>query len=76
MTFDLDTLMKLAPPEEHVYRLRCVESWSMVIPWMGYSLSALIKKVKPKGNAKYIECTTLPDKKQIPGLSSPVLEWL
>ncbi|MGS0741893.1 protein-methionine-sulfoxide reductase catalytic subunit MsrP [Glaciimonas sp. GG7] len=75
MTLDLDALMKLAPLEERIYRLRCVEGWSMVIPWIGYSLSALIKKVEPNSNAKYIEFTTLADKKQMPGLSSPVLEW-
>ncbi|MDY7545756.1 protein-methionine-sulfoxide reductase catalytic subunit MsrP [Glaciimonas sp. CA11.2] len=75
MTLDLDSLMKLAPMEERIYRLRCVEGWSMVIPWIGYSLSALIKKVEPTSNAKYIEFTTLADKKQMPGLSSPVLEW-
>jgi sulfoxide reductase catalytic subunit YedY len=75
MTLDLDGLMKLAPLEERVYRLRCVEGWSMVIPWIGYSLSNLIKKVEPTGNAKYIEFISLADKKQMPGISSPVLEW-
>ncbi|MFZ6638133.1 protein-methionine-sulfoxide reductase catalytic subunit MsrP [Undibacterium sp. TC4M20W] len=75
MTLDLDSLMKLAPMEERIYRLRCVEGWSMVIPWAGYSLSNLIKKVEPTGNAKYIEFVTLDDKKQMPGLRSPVLQW-
>jgi sulfoxide reductase catalytic subunit YedY len=75
MTLDIDSLMKLAPLEERVYRLRCVEGWSMVVPWVGYSLSELIKKVEPTGNAKYVEFTTLADKKQMPGLSSPVLQW-
>ncbi|KRB92697.1 protein-methionine-sulfoxide reductase catalytic subunit MsrP [Noviherbaspirillum sp. Root189] len=75
MTIDLDGLLKLAPLEERVYRLRCVEGWSMVIPWVGYSLSELIKKVEPTGNAKYVEFVTLSDKKQMPGLRSPVLEW-
>ena len=75
MTLDLDGLMKLAPLEERVYRLRCVEGWSMVIPWIGYSLSNLIKKVEPTGSAKYIEFISLADKKQMPGISSPVLEW-
>lgn len=75
MLLDLDSLMKMAPLEERIYRLRCVEGWSMVIPWIGYSLSALIKKVEPTGNAKYVEFTTLADKKQMPGLRSPVLEW-
>lgn len=75
MTLDLDSLMKLAPLEERIYRLRCVEGWSMVIPWVGYSLSNLIKKVEPTGNAKYVEFTTLADKTQMPGIRSRVLEW-
>ena len=75
MTLDLDALLKLAPLEERVYRLRCVEGWSMVIPWVGYSLSALLKKVEPTGNAKYVEFISLADKKQMPGINSPVLEW-
>jgi sulfoxide reductase catalytic subunit YedY len=75
MTLDIDSLLKLAPLEERVYRLRCVEGWSMVIPWVGYSLSELIKKVEPTGNAKYVEFVTLADKTQMPGLRSPVLEW-
>ncbi|WDZ97712.1 protein-methionine-sulfoxide reductase catalytic subunit MsrP [Herbaspirillum sp. WKF16] len=74
-TLDLDALMKLAPLEERVYRLRCVEGWSMVIPWIGYSLSALIKKAEPTANAKYVEFVTLADKKQMPGLYDPVLNW-
>jgi sulfoxide reductase catalytic subunit YedY len=75
MTLDLDSLMKLAPLEERIYRLRCVEGWSMVIPWVGYSLSNLIRKVEPTGNAKYVEFTTLADKTQMPGIRSRVLEW-
>jgi len=75
LVLDLDSLMKLAPLEERVYRHRCVEGWSMVIPWVGYSLSALLKKVEPTGNAKYVEFTSLADKKQMPGVRSPVLEW-
>ena len=75
MTLDLDSLMKIAPLEERVYRLRCVEGWSMVIPWIGYSLSELIKKVEPTGDAKYVQFVTLADKKQMPGLSDPVLQW-
>jgi methionine sulfoxide reductase catalytic subunit len=72
---DIDGLRKLAPLEERIYRLRCVEGWSMVIPWIGYSLSELIKKVEPNGNARYIEFTSLADKRQMPGLGSPVLDW-
>jgi sulfoxide reductase catalytic subunit YedY len=75
MRLDLDSLLKLAPLEERIYRLRCVEGWSMVIPWIGYSLSELIKKAEPTGNAKYIEFVSLADKKQMPGVGSPVLEW-
>lgn len=75
MTLDLDSLLKLAPIEERIYRLRCVEGWSMVIPWMGYSLAQLIKKVEPNSNARFVEFITLDDKKQMPGLHSPVLEW-
>lgn len=75
MTINIEDLLKLAPLEERVYRLRCVEAWSMVIPWIGYSLSNLIKKVEPTGNAKYIQFLTLADKKQMPGLSEPILDW-
>ncbi|WP_402720017.1 protein-methionine-sulfoxide reductase catalytic subunit MsrP [Janthinobacterium rivuli] len=75
MTLDLDALLKLAPLEERVYRLRCVEGWSMVIPWVGYSFSEIIKKVEPTGNAKYVEFITLADKKQMPGVRSRVLQW-
>lgn len=75
MTLDIDSLLKLAPLEERIYRLRCVEGWSMVIPWIGYSLSSLIKKVEPTGNAKYVEFISLADKKQMPGVGSPVLDW-
>ena len=73
--YDLDELLKLAPMEERTYRLRCVEGWSMVIPWTGYSLSELIKRVEPTGNAKYVEFVTLGDAKQMPFLGSRVLSW-
>ena len=73
--FDLDDLKKLAPMEERVYRMRCVEGWSMVIPWIGYSLSELIKRVQPQGSAKFVEFVTLADRAQMPGLSSRVLRW-
>jgi methionine sulfoxide reductase catalytic subunit len=73
--YDLDALLKLSPMEERIYRLRCVEGWSMVIPWQGYSLAELIKRVEPNGNAKYVEFTTLADKRQMPGLGSRVLDW-
>ncbi|AOZ07779.1 protein-methionine-sulfoxide reductase catalytic subunit MsrP [Cupriavidus malaysiensis] len=73
--FDLDELLKLAPLEERICRMRCVEGWSMVIPWIGYSLANLVRRVEPQGSAKYVQFLTLADKKQMPGLASPVLDW-
>lgn len=73
--FDIDTLLKLAPMEERLYRLRCVEGWSMVIPWTGYSLAELLKQAQPTSKAKYVEFTTLADKAQMPGVRSGVLDW-
>ena len=75
MILDIDTLLKLAPMEERIYRMRCVEGWSMVIPWNGYALSHLINKAEPLGSAKYMEFVTLADPKQMPGLRRPVLDW-
>jgi sulfoxide reductase catalytic subunit YedY len=79
-TFDIEEILKLAPLEERIYTLRCVEAWSMVIPWIGYPLSALLKQVDPRPGAKYVEFTTLKDPEQFPaqkpsffGLGS--LEW-
>jgi sulfoxide reductase catalytic subunit YedY len=74
-TFGIDEILKLAPLEERVYRMRCVEGWSMVIPWTGYSLSELIRRMEPTGNAKFVEFTTLLDPGQMPGQKSPVLAW-
>ncbi len=74
-SFDVDELLKLAPMEERIYRLRCVEAWSAVVPWIGYPLAELIRRVEPTGNAKYVELTTLADPKQMPGLRSRVLDW-
>jgi len=65
--FDIDELIGLAPLEERIYTLRCVEGWSMVIPWIGYPLSALLKKVEPTSQAKYVEFVTLMDPEQFPG---------
>lgn len=73
--FDIDDLRKLAPMEERISRLRCVEGWSMVIPWVGYSFDALVRQVQPLGSAKFVEFTTLADPKQMPGLSQRVLRW-
>jgi len=74
-TWDIGTLLKLSAMEERIYRLRCVEGWSMVVPWVGYSLAELIKRVEPTGNAKYLQFVTLADKAQMPGLNSSVLNW-
>lgn len=73
--YDIDTLLKLAPLEERVYRMRCVEGWSMVIPWVGYPLRELIRRAGPTGRAKYVEFVTLNDARQMPGLRSRVLDW-
>ncbi|MBC7700988.1 protein-methionine-sulfoxide reductase catalytic subunit MsrP [Aquabacterium sp.] len=71
----LEDLLKLAPMEERIYRLRCVEGWSMVIPWVGYSLSSIIKRAEPNSRAKYVEFVSLADPKQMPGVRSSVLDW-
>ncbi|QOT76165.1 protein-methionine-sulfoxide reductase catalytic subunit MsrP [Cupriavidus basilensis] len=73
--YDIDELMRLMPMEERVYRLRCVEGWSMVIPWSGYALAELVRRVEPQPGAKYVEFVTLNDKKQMPGVSARVLDW-
>jgi methionine sulfoxide reductase catalytic subunit len=74
-TLDVDSIMKLASPEERIYRHRCVEGWSIVVPWVGFSLSELIKQAEPLGKAKFVEFTTLNDPGQMPGQRSGVLEW-
>ena len=74
-TYDIDALLKLAPLEERVYRMRCVEGWSMVIPWVGFPLRELIRRAAPTGNARYVEFVTLNDPKQMPGQRSRVLDW-
>ena len=66
-TFDIEEILKLAPLEERIYSLGCVEAWSMVIPWIGYPLSALLKQVEPRPGAKYVEFATLKDPEQFPG---------
>jgi methionine sulfoxide reductase catalytic subunit len=79
--FDVDEIIKLAPLEERIYRLRCVEGWSVVVPWIGFSLSTLIKQVEPTSKAKYVAFQTLYDPKQMPqgrwaGIDFPYLEGL
>jgi sulfoxide reductase catalytic subunit YedY len=72
---DIDTLLRWFPVEERVYRMRCVEAWSMVIPWLGFPLRALIEKVEPTSRAKYVAFTTIFDPDQLPGQTRPVLDW-
>ncbi len=80
-TFDLDAIMKLAPLEERIYRMRCVEGWSMVIPWIGFPLSALLNLVEPTSKAKFVAFQSLYDPKQMPagrwgGIQFPYVEGL
>jgi methionine sulfoxide reductase catalytic subunit len=71
----LEDLVRPHPLEERVYRLRCVEAWSMVIPWIGFPLGDLVRRFRPTSRAKYVEFTTLLDPKQMPGQRYPVLDW-
>jgi sulfoxide reductase catalytic subunit YedY len=74
-TFDLDDLLKIAPQEERIYRLRCVEGWSMVIPWVGFPLNALLNQVEPLSSAKYVAFQTLLDPNRMPNQNTGVLDW-
>ncbi len=74
-TFSIDDLAKLRPQEERIYRMRCVEAWSMVIPWVGYSLSAFIQQCQPLSSAKYVQFLTLDDPKQMPGIGESSIHW-
>lgn len=74
-TISIEDIYKLAPLEERIYRMRCVEGWSMVIPWIGLPLAQLIKWAEPNANAKYVEFISLADKEQMPGINLPILEW-
>ena len=74
-TIDIDTLMSWFPLEQRVYRMRCVEAWSMVIPWLGFPLAELVKRLEPTGKARYVEFITLHDVEQLPGQRWPVLDW-
>jgi methionine sulfoxide reductase catalytic subunit len=73
--FDLDAIRKISAPEERVYRMRCVEAWSMVVPWAGYSLSKLLAKVEPMADAKFVAFETLLDPARFPNQSTSVLKW-
>jgi methionine sulfoxide reductase catalytic subunit len=73
--FDLDDLTRVSPPEERIYRMRCVETWSMVIPWAGFSLSKLLDRVEPLSSARYVAFETLYDPARMPGQKTGVLQW-
>jgi len=72
---DVDDVIKMATPEERIYRHRCVEGWSIVVPWVGFSLSELIKRAQPLGKAQYVQFTSLLDPARMPGQRSSVLPW-
>jgi methionine sulfoxide reductase catalytic subunit len=72
---DVNDIIKMAAPEERIYRHRCVEGWSIVVPWVGFSLNEFIKRADPLGSAKFIEFTTLFDPGQMPGQRVEVLHW-
>jgi sulfoxide reductase catalytic subunit YedY len=74
-TYDLDDLREKFPPQERIYRMRCVEAWSMVIPWQGFPLAELLKEVEPTSDAKYVRFEALLDQQQMPGQQSPYFDW-
>lgn len=74
-SFPIEELLKLAPLEERIYRMRCVEGWSMVIPWVGFPLASLLKAVEPQGSAKFVEFVSLNDRKIMLGTLHPILDW-
>ncbi len=74
-SLDLDTLLGWFPLEERVYRMRCVEAWSMVIPWVGFPLAALLRRLEPTSRARYVAFETLLDPEQLPGQRRGVLDW-
>jgi sulfoxide reductase catalytic subunit YedY len=74
-TFTLEDIIRPHPLEERIYRFRCVEAWSMVVPWLGFPLGALLSRFNPTSRAKYVEFTTLYDPRQMPGQRFPVLQW-
>ena len=74
-SFDLDDLLKGIAPEQRIYRMRCVEGWSMVIPWLGVPLASVLRKFDPNSRAKYVAFTTLHDRAQMPGQRSGIMAW-
>ena len=75
LNLTIDQIKNLFPSEERIYKLRCVEGWSMVIPWLGFSLNKLLKKAIPTSKAKYVEFTSIFDPEQMPGQRYPILDW-
>lgn len=73
-TFSMDDLLAI-PQEERIYRFRCVEGWSMVVPWIGFPLASLLDKVKPTSDAQYVEFVSIMDKENLPGQKYPILNW-
>lgn len=74
-TFGVDDLLKMFPQEERIYRLRCVEAWSMVIPWNGFPLASLLNEVEPTADAKFVRFETVENRDEMPGLKSPFYQW-
>jgi sulfoxide reductase catalytic subunit YedY len=74
-TYNIEDILKWFPLEERVYRMRCVEAWSMVIPWIGFPLGDFVKRFEPTSKAQYVQFTTLLDMKQMPGQTEPALPW-
>ncbi len=74
-TLGMEDILKLAPLEERIYRLRCVEGWSMVIPWLGFPLASLLRQVEPLGSAKYVEFITALQPDTMPGIRRGILDW-
>ena len=74
-TFAIDDILNWAPLEERIYRMRCVEGWSAVIPWIGIPFTELLKRVEPTGNAKFVEFWSLADPEQMPYVRIPFLDW-
>lgn len=74
-TYTIEDIMKWFPLEERIYRMRCVEAWSMVIPWVGFPLADFVKRFQPTSRAKFVKFTTLVDTKQMPGQTEPALPW-
>jgi sulfoxide reductase catalytic subunit YedY len=74
-SYNMEDMMKWFPLEERIYRMRCVEAWSMVIPWVGFPLADFVKRFEPTSKAKFVKFTTLVDTKQMPGQTEPALPW-